>query len=66
MIYRFENESNTIYNYRTQFIIDNKDKLISEGIDYNTVIKYSKILANIKFKKCKYDSQIFNKIKQYI
>ena len=43
-IYRFENESDTIYNYRKEFITNNKDKF-----DTNTLIKYSKILANIKF-----------------
>ena len=59
-IYRFENESETIYNYRKEFIINNKDKF-----DTNTLIKYSKILANIKFKHCKYDSKIYNVLKEY-
>ena len=46
---RFVNESNTVYNYRVQFINDNKDTL-----ELNEKIKKSKIAANIKFKKCKY------------
>ena len=62
-IHRFENESNTIYNFRKDFIINNINKLSD---DYNLMVKYSKILANIKFKGCVYDINIYNKLKQYI
>ena len=62
-IFRFENESDTIYNYRVLFITKNSP---SDKFDTNTIIKYSKILANIKFKKCKYDSKIYNILKEYI
>lgn len=65
-IYRYENESDTIYNYRKQFVINNYDEFNKKGIDINCIIKYSKILANIKFKNCKYDSTIYNKLKDYI
>ena len=56
-INRLEDESNKIYNYRKQFIINNMEKLIKEGHDKNAIIKYSKILANIKFKGCKYNAE---------
>ena len=59
-IFRFENESDTVYNYRLLFITKNKDKF-----DNHTLIKYSKILSNIKFKNCKYDSKIYNILKEY-
>lgn len=62
-IHRFENESNTIYNFRKDFITNNINKLSD---DYNTIIRYSKILANIKFKHCSYDINIYNKLKQYL
>jgi hypothetical protein len=60
-IHRFENESNTIYNFRKEFIINNK---LSD--DINTMIRYSKILANIKFKGCSYDVAIYNKLKPFL
>jgi hypothetical protein len=62
-IHRFENESNTIYNFRKNFIINNINKLSD---DYNTMVRYSKILANIKFKNCSYDITIYNKLKAYL
>lgn len=62
-IHRFDNESNIIYNFRKDFIINNINKLSD---DYNTMIKYSKILANIKFKNCSYDINIYNKLKAYL
>jgi hypothetical protein len=60
-IHRCENESNTIYNFRKNFIINNK---LSD--DINTMIKYSKILVNIKFKGCSYDVSIYNKLKTFL
>jgi hypothetical protein len=60
-IYRFDNESNTIYNFRKNFIINYKG-----DDDYTNIVKYSKILANIKFKNCKYDNTIYNKLKIYL
>jgi hypothetical protein len=64
-ISQFVDESNTVFNFRKNFIINNKDELINKGCDNNTIIKYSKILANIKYKGCKYDSIIYNKIKHF-
>ncbi len=65
-IYRYDNESDMVYNYRKTFILNNYEQFSKEGIDINNVIKYSKILANIKFKKCKYDTIIYNKLKDYL
>jgi hypothetical protein len=60
-IHRPDNESNEVYNFRKKFIEENIDKF-----DKNQIIKYSKILANMKYKKCKYDSVIYNTLKQYL
>lgn len=62
-IHRFDNESNIVYNFRKDFIINNINKLSD---DYNTMVRYSKILANIKFKGCVYDPIIYNKLKTFI
>ncbi len=62
-IHRNDNETNIIYNYRKNFIINNINKLSD---DYNTMVRYSKILANIKFKGCSYDISIYNKLKDYL
>lgn len=58
---RFEDESETIYRYRCEYIMKNKDKM-----DIKQLIINSKILANIKFKKCKYEQKIYNELKQFI
>ena len=59
---RFDTESNLIYNYRVSYIQSNlNDKTV-----INQLIKNSKILANIKFKKCKYDSKIYNSLKDFL
>ena len=65
-IYRYETESDTIYNYRKNFILNNYEEFNKNGTDINCVIKYSKILANIKFKNCKYDLAIYNKLKDFL
>jgi hypothetical protein len=62
-IHRYDNESNKVYNFRKDFIINNINKLSD---DYNTMVRYSKILANIKFKKCSYDESIYNKLKEFL
>ncbi len=64
-IHRFENESNIVYNFRKELIINNMDKIIKEGKDINDIIKYSKIMANIKFKNCKYNQKIMDTMEKY-
>ena len=61
-----ENESNIVYQYRKDFVDKNLDKFLKDNVDYNTIIKYSKMLANMKFKKCKYDNIIYKQLKQYL
>lgn len=58
---RFDTESDLVYLYRVNFI-----KNCTEFTEIRDLIKYSKILANIKFKKCKYEPKIYNTIKQYL
>jgi hypothetical protein len=65
-IYKMENESNIVYQYRKDFVDKNLDKFLKDNVDYNTIIKYSKMLANMKFKKCKYDNIIYKQLKQYL
>jgi hypothetical protein len=60
-IFRCDTESNIVYNYRKNFIENYKG-----NDDFNTIIKYSKILANIKFKGCSYDESIHHKLKEYL
>jgi hypothetical protein len=63
-ISRFENESNTVYNFRQTFV--QKYKEANKEEDINNIIKYSKIAANIKFKGCTYDNIIYEKVKGYL
>ena len=58
---KIENESNSVYLYRKTFIQN-----CTEFTEMRDLIKYSKILANIKFKKCKYEPKIYNSVKEYL
>jgi hypothetical protein len=58
---RTETESNIIYQYRVNYIETNVGKH-----DMLTLIKNSKILANMKFKKCKYEPKIYNELKLFL
>lgn len=61
-VHRFEDESNTVYNYRLDFI----KKLYDNEKDLKILIKNSKILANMKFKNCKYNPKIYHELKKFI
>lgn len=61
---KLEDESNTVYQYRLDFI--KKYKKNQNDLKEKDYIRLSKIVANIKFKECRYDSIIYNKIKKYI
>ncbi len=61
IIIQLTDESDTVYNYRLQFIEKIKDKF-----DNNQLIIYSKIAANMKFKNMRYDSKIYNLLKDFI
>ncbi len=62
-IHRYDNESNKVYNFRKDFIINNINKVSD---DYSTMVRYSKILVNIKFKGCSYDENIYQKLKEFL
>ena len=64
-IARFDTESNIVYNYRVNYINSNINR-INETLTLKDLIKNSKILANIKFKKCKYDPKIYNNLKKFL
>jgi hypothetical protein len=64
IINKFDDESNNVYNYRITFC--EKYSSDNQDIKDKEVIKYSKIAANIKFRKCRYDPFIYNKVKKYI
>jgi hypothetical protein len=61
---QFDDESNTVYNYRLEFI--NKYSNDNRDVSEKELIKLSKIVANIKYRGCKYGPSIFHKIKKYI
>ena len=59
---RLESESNIVYEYRIKYIDNN----INKDMELRDVIRYSKMLANIKFKKCQYDPKIYNTLKLFL
>lgn len=60
-IKKIKGESHIIYSFRYNYIKKNinEDKFLN-------LEKNSKILANIKFKKCRYESKIYNKLKHFL
>ena len=60
-IFRLIDESNTIYEYRYNYIKENLSTYTLKKLIIN-----SKIIANIKFKKCRYEAEIFNSFKSFI
>jgi len=60
-ISRFEDESDTIYNYRVNYIKNNIDTS-----QLKELIKNSKIIANIKFKNCRYEAKIYHSVKNFL
>jgi len=62
-ITRFDDESDIVYNYRKNYIT--KEYHIMNN-NLETLIKNSKILANMKFKNCKYPPKIYHMLKKFI
>jgi hypothetical protein len=62
-LFKCDTESNIIYNYRKNFI---ETYTKNNTDDINTIIKYSKMLANMKFKGCSYDDTIYHKLKAFL
>lgn len=56
LVKRLPDESNKIYQFRYDYINDTIRKKV---VEYKTLEKNSKILANIKFKKCYYDKKSY-------
>uniref|UniRef100_A0A6C0J399 XRN2-binding (XTBD) domain-containing protein n=1 Tax=viral metagenome TaxID=1070528 RepID=A0A6C0J399_9ZZZZ len=60
-IERFDDESDRVYNYRKNYITKEYN-----NNNLETLIKNSKILANMKFKNCKYPPKIYHMLKNFI
>ena len=63
-IARFDDESDTVFNYRKNYIT--KEYNIINNNNLETLVKNSKILANMKFKNCKYPPKIYHMLKKFI
>ncbi len=61
-ITQFESETNEIYLARINFIKNAKKKFKNKYTDKD-LEKFSKIWANIKYKRCRYSTKIYNLIK---
>jgi len=60
-IKRFDEESDDVYDYRLNYINNN---INPDNI--KKILNNSKILANIKFKMCRYEPKIYNTLKKFI
>ena len=61
-IVQFLAESDEYFSKRLEFI----KILEKENINWKEAVKLSKIFMNIKYKKCKYVSPLYNKLKKYL
>jgi hypothetical protein len=61
-IVKFFAESDEIFNARIELL----KKLELEKISYKDALKLTKIYINVKYKKCKYNPQLYYLIKKYI
>ena len=58
---RFDDESDEVYIYRLNYVKNEYNNL-----ELKILIKNSKILANMKFKNCKYHPKIYKNLKKFI
>lgn len=56
---KYEDESYEIFYKRGDFIVKNKNS----NLNFEELVKLSKIFTNEKFKKCKYSIELNKKIK---
>ena len=63
-ITQFESETNEVYLSRINFI-KNAKKKFKDKYSEKDLEKFSKIWANIKYKRCRYSSKIYNLIKTF-
>ena len=61
-VYRFENESNKVFNERLEFI----KKVYLDTHNSKEAINLSKIWLNYTYNRCKYQPSVFYKIKKYL
>ena len=61
-IIQFLSESDEYFNSRLEVL----KKLEEDKIEWKDALKFSKIYANVKYKKCKYNPQIYHLIKKYL
>lgn len=61
IIVKFLSESDEIFNNRMDLL----KKLEIEKIPFKDALKLTKVYTNVKYKNCKYNSQLYNLIKNY-
>ena len=61
-IVKFFTESDEIFNSRLELL----KKLEKEKVPYKDALKLTKIYIYVKYKKCKYNPQLYHSIKKYI
>jgi hypothetical protein len=60
-ILQYLSESNTQFNERLEYI----KKLEKEDIDWKEATRLSRIWYCIKYKKCKYEPEVYHKVTKY-
>jgi len=61
-IIQFFSESDELFNSRLELL----KKLEEENLEWKEALKLSKIYFNVKFKNCKYTTQVYYSIKKYL
>ena len=61
-IYRFDGESDKIFNERIDFI----KKVFKDTNNLKESIRLSKVWVNFTYNKCKYDSNVYYKLRKYL
>ena len=61
-VYRFENESDKVFNERLEFI----KKVYMDTKNSKIAINLSKIWLNYTYNDCRYQSSVYGKIKKYL
>ena len=59
---RMDGESDKIFNERVEFI----KSVLSDNKELKEALNLSKIWMNYKYNSCRYQPEVFNKIKKYL
>lgn len=59
---RMDGESDKIFNERVEFI----NSVLSDNKELKEALNLSKIWMNYKYNNCRYQPEVFNKIKKYL